>query len=166
MAQAAIGGTRVKIRHPHQGDWGQLLPLAHAMHEESWFKAFDFSEVKVNAIFHQCLENPDFLGLVAFKDERMIGFFCGVAVEHFFGFDKYACDLVMFVDKAHRGGLTAMRFIRMYEIWCGSRNVREIHLGTSTSVETERTAALYQKLGYHSPALGFRKQCVAGNPET
>jgi len=155
----------MKIRHPHPGDWDQVLILAGRMHEESWFADFDFDTGKVREVFDMILRKPDWLGLVAENGKgEIVGFFAAATVEHFFGRDTYACDLVNYVDHAYRNGLVSRRFIRVYETWCQLRGVRESHLGVSTGREPDRIIAYYERLGYHSPAIGLRKKCVGTPP--
>jgi len=153
----------MKIRHPHPGDWDQVIELARSMHEESWFADFDFDLAKVRSIFDMILAKPDWLGIVAESGKgELIGFFAAATVEHFFGRDTYACDLVNYVSPAYRGGLVSRRFIRVYETWCRLRGVKESHLGVSTGRNADRIVEYYRKLGYHSPATGLRKKCVEG----
>lgn len=151
----------MKVRHPNPGDWKQVLELAEAMHAESWFAEFDFDPSKVQQIFETLLEKPDWLGIVAENMAgELVGFFAAAEVEHFFGRDRYACDLVHYIKPAYRGGLAARRFVKVYEAWCRIRGVREIHVGVSTGRNPERIEKFYQRLGYHSPAVGLRKKCV------
>lgn len=129
------------------------------MHEESWYRDFKFVPDRVDAVLHQCFTNPDWLALVLEEEDgRVVGFFCAVATEHFFSTDRYACDLAFYIEPEKRGGMIAVRVIKAYEAWCRIKQVVEVHIGISTDVDAARTAAFYQKMGFHSPAMGFRKK--------
>jgi GNAT superfamily N-acetyltransferase len=154
----------MKVRHPNPGDWEGVLDLARQMHRESWFSEFDFAEGKVQQLFEALLERPDWLGIVAENmGGELVGFFAAATVEHFFGHDTYACDLVNYVLPNYRNGLAARRFVKVYETWCRIRGVKEIHVGVSTGRNAERIQEFYEKLGFHSPAVGLRKKCVVVN---
>lgn len=130
------------------------------MHFESWYRDFDFDEQKVRDFIAHTLDNAAYLDLVLEHEDEVVGFFCAAETEHFFGHDKYACDIAFFIEPEHRGGMAATRMIRAFEAWCRIRRVKEVHIGTSTGIASERTARFYTKLGFHSPAMGFRKKCV------
>lgn len=148
----------MKIRHPNDGDRAALIALSRQLHTESWYKQFDFSEDKANAIITQCIESPEWLGLIAQGEDGVIcGFLAGAIAEHFFGYDRYACDLCIYVEPGRRGGPAATRLIANYEAWCRIKGVKEIHIGTSAGINSEGVAAFYERLGYHSRFMGFRK---------
>lgn len=150
----------MKLRLAHPGDVERLIALGRKMHEESWYRDFDFDDAKVREFIGLTFDNPAYLGLVLEHEDKPIGFFWAAETEHFFGHDKYACDIVFFIEPEHRGGMAATRMIRAFEAWCRIRRVKEIHIGTSTGVATERTVKFFTKMGFHSPAMGFRKKCV------
>ena len=149
----------MRLRHPNPGDRDQMVRLARLMHEESWYRDFTFDEARIDAALHQCYTNPDWLALVLEdKDGRIVGFFVGIVTEHFFSTDRYACDLAFYIAPDKRGGMGAIRLLKAYEAWCRIKNVAEIHIGISTDINQERTAQLFQSMGFHSPAMGFRKK--------
>lgn len=150
----------MKLRLAHPGDTETLISLGRRMHEESWYRDFDYDDAKVREFIGLTLDNPAYLGLVLEREEQIVGFLWAAETEHFFGREKYACDIVFFIAPEHRGGMAAVRMVRAFEAWCRIRRVKEIHIGTSTGVATERTMKFYEKMGFHSPAQGFRKKCV------
>lgn len=151
----------MKLRHPNPGDMGQLVTLAGLMHRESWFRDFDFDPAAVEAFITRAMEADFMLALVLeAAGGGIAGFFCAAEATHFFGRDRYACDVAVYVHPDHRGGPGFVRMMKAYEAWCRIRGVREIHIGLSTGIELEKTARLYEKLGYADPVTGYRKKCV------
>lgn len=152
------------IRQPEEGDWQEVLRLARLMHAESYFRDFDFMPSKVYGVFEQARSNPMWFGLVAGGScgSSLAGFFCAAATPHYFGNDLYACDLVLYVDPEHRGSIFPVRMIRAYEIWARSIGCREAILGVSTEINTKRTGAFYERLGYDRNFPVYRK--ILGSP--
>lgn len=150
----------MKLRLAGYADTERLIELGRKMHFESWYRDFDYDAEKVRTFIGMTLESPSYLGLVLEHEDEAVGFFWAAETEHFFGRDKYACDIVFYIEPEHRGGMAATRMIRAFEAWCRIRRVKEIHIGTSTGIATERTVRFFTKMGFHSPAMGFRKKCV------
>lgn len=131
------------------------------MHAESWYGSFDFDREKVRTFIRAVTKEPQFLALVAEdRDGRIVGFFVAAIMDHWFGHDRYACDICTYVAPDARGSLAFPRMIAAYEAWCRIRNVREIHVGFSSAVQLEKVQRYYQRLGYHSPVMAWRKKCV------
>jgi GNAT superfamily N-acetyltransferase len=151
----------VKLRHPNPGDVDALVRLARAMHLESWYAGFDFSEAKVRRFIDEIMEASHFLALIAEdRDSQIVGFFVAAEMEHYFGNDRYACDVCTYVAPDARGSVAFKRMIAAYEAWCRIRNVKEIHVGFSSGVTLDKVQRYYQRLGYASPLMAWRKKCV------
>jgi GNAT superfamily N-acetyltransferase len=150
----------VKLRHPNEGDWAHILPVARQLHEESWFRNFDFDPDMARQFFDACLFDPMFFAIVAEQEGVIAGFFVAAATRHIFGRDLYACDMLFYLAPEHRSGMTAARMIRAYEAWCRIKKVKEIHIGVSSGISTERTAEFYRRMGYGDPLMAFRKLCI------
>lgn len=149
----------MKIREITQGDVQTVLELAKDMHKESWFAAYDFDEAKAASIWERKQLFPnDWCLLLAEDNDQIIGVFVGFIVEHFFGRDRLSSDLILYVDPAHRGGTAAMRLVKAYEEWARNAGVKEIQLGIATNVHVDRTARLFEKLGFGDRAVMYRKR--------
>lgn len=149
----------MKIREMTEGDLHVVTDLGLDMHKESWFSEFDFDITKAQTIWHRKVAQPDRWCLfVAEENDKIIGVFAGFANEHFFGNDLVSGDLILYVDPQHRGGTAAPRLIQAYEKWARSVGVKEIHIGVATGVNVERTARLFEKLGFGDRAYVFRKK--------
>lgn len=151
----------MKLRHPSPGDVDELVVLARGMHAESWYASFDFDEGRVRQFIEEVRMADHFLALVA-EDAGglLVGFFVAAEMQHYFGRDRYACDICTYVAPVARGSAAFPRMIAAYEAWCRIRGVKEIHVGFSSAVTLPRVQRLYQKLGYHSPVMAWRKKCV------
>lgn len=147
------------IRPMSPADVDRCIAFGEEMHSESYFKFLDFSEDKLQNLWRTITFQPNnFCAFVAEKDERIIGFFIGVCQEHWFGSDKVACDLALFITKEERGGTAAVRLIKAYEQWARDVGAAEIHIGTSTNVNSERVTKLFEKMGFGNKAFYFRKR--------
>lgn len=135
------------IRRGGMDDIPALIKLGAKMHKESpKFKGSDYSEEKCAQLGAQLVEQGGIF--LAEVDEEPIGMLLGMVVPHFFGNDLISTDLVVFVEPAHRGGTLVVRLIKKYETWAISMGAKHINFGISTEIEAERTAKLYERLGY------------------
>ena len=151
----------MKLRHPNPGDLAEIVALARLMHQESWFHGFDFDDQKVVDLIRAAMEDERYFPLVLeANDGGLGGFFLAAETEHFFGKDRYACDMALYLLPWVRGGVWFLRIMRAYEAWCAYRGVQEIHVGFSTGVNNKVTPNLYRRLGYESTVNAFRKKCV------
>ena len=146
LKQALLEYKKVtmRIRKMTSNDVPIVIALGHAMHEESYFKFLDFNEDKLQRLWQNIEDMPTmFCAFVAESNTEFIGFFVGMCTEHWFGHDKVACDLAVYVhDK--RGVRGAPRLIKAYEEWAWNvANAQEVHIGTSTNVNSERVKSLY-----------------------
>jgi len=149
----------MKIREMLQGDVHPALSLAADMHQESWFRDFDFDVTKALSIWDRKVAQPDRWCLfVAEDNDKVIGVFAGFAAEHFFGNDLVSSDLILYVDPEHRGGTAAPRLIKAYQEWAKKIGAKEITIGVSTGVNSERTARLFENMGFGHRAYIFRKR--------
>lgn len=147
------------IRPAMEEELTALVNMARDMHDESpYFSRFEFSAVKTANTLLGLMTHPEGCVLVAVIDSEVIGMFGGFITEHFFGNDRYACDIGLYVKPEHRGGSVAVRLLKVFEEWVSSKNVGAITLGVSTEVEVERTAAMYQHLGYTASGVIVRKE--------
>lgn len=147
------------IRPMSPSDVNTCIAMGHDMHLESYFKTMDFSPLKLTQLWQMIVAQPDaFCAFVAEKEDKIIGMFVGVCQEHWFGFDKVACDLALYVTPEERGGTTAIRLIKAYEQWARDVGASEIHIGTSTNINSERVTKLFEKMGFSHKAFYLRKR--------
>ena len=142
-----------------EGDISKCIELGYAMHQESYFKNFEYNNNKLTNLLTAMVSNPQkFCGLVAEKDGEVIGLFIGLSDEHWFGTNTMSCDLAFYVIPSERGSMAGIKLIKAYEEWARSIGVSEIILGIYTGINADRTSSLLQRLGYGDEAFSFRKR--------
>ena len=122
--------------------------------DESVFES-DVSIEGINGI----VSNDNFLKIVAY-DDVPVGVFIGVKYKHpIFRTPLVSDDLLMFVDKSHRGSMIACRFVKKYEKWAKDSGVRYVRLGNSTgSGDIEKTGKFYESLGFKKVGFNTMKE--------
>lgn len=144
------------IRTARESDVDDLLAMGRAMYSESpRYSDLPFSETKARALIANLLPTGGIF--VAEINGMVVGMLAGYCVEHFFGPGKYAGDLVVYVLPDFRGSSCAVRLVRALEQWAEEQGAKEILLGVSTEVETERTTTLYKHLGYRASGCSLIK---------
>lgn len=147
------------VREATRDDVGAVMEMGRAMHAESpSLRGLDYDEAKVLNLIEFLIANPNSGGvLVAEIEGKIGGMLLFFVAEHFFGKDKYASDLCVYLRPEHRGGRGFLRLIRAFETRAGELGVAEKLLGISTGVHPERTAAALTRLGYDRATIGLRK---------
>jgi GNAT superfamily N-acetyltransferase len=136
------------------------IAMGEAMHKESYYKHFDYDPMKLQKLWELSEAHQGFYGkfVAENSDGKIVGMFVGMCAEHYFGHDKIATDLLLYVTPEARGGSAAPRLVKAYEKWARESGAKEIHVGVSTGVNEDRTARLYEKLGFHDKAILLRKR--------
>lgn len=136
------------IRPVRKEDTEQVIDMGARMHEESAYAFLPFDRGKVRSLILSYLENPKtHCGLVAEESHKLIGMLGGYVSPYFFCSELVACDMVLFVDQDFRGSSAAPRLIRAFRQWALKRGARELCLGISTNINTERTGKFYERMG-------------------
>lgn len=146
----------LEIQKATSADLGQLLVLAHKMHDEApRYSRHKFSLDKAAALAEYLIENGC---MVVAKDQGVcVGFFAGMATEHFLSHTTYSCDVGVYILPAYRGGSAFHRLVKAFEQWSADKGVDEICLGVSTDVHREQTVRMYERLGYTMNSIGLVK---------
>tara|TARA_E500000081_G_scaffold89648_1_gene90722 strand:+ start:12497 stop:12952 length:456 start_codon:yes stop_codon:yes gene_type:complete len=149
----------MKIRKMIEEDVPTIIGYGSKMHQESYFKNFNFDEKKLYQLWVLIDTNPNYCALVAEKsDGELVGFFVGCITEHWFGNDKVSSDLALYVDPEFRGTSAAIRLMKGYQTWAEMAGAAEIHIGTSTDINTNQNLSLFQKMGYEIGGTFLRKR--------
>lgn len=145
------------VRAADHADVGCVVALARAMHAESpRYRSHTFDPIKVANTFHAVV--PTGGAFVAEQDGRIVGLLAAFVIEDFFGHDKVAGELALYVLPEARGGTAGARLLRAFEAWGKAQGAREAFLGISAGIENERVAGLYERLGYARIGLSLVKE--------
>ena len=137
------------IRPVKYEDIDEIIEMGARMHEESAYAFLPFDRDKVRHLITTYADNPDTrCGLVAEESNTLVGMFGGYLTNYFFCNEKLACDILLFVDQKYRGSSAAVRLIRAFRDWAAVRGAREVCLGVSTDINTERTGKFYERMGF------------------
>lgn len=152
------------IRQATMTDVPALIELGAMMHAESpRYRHLTFRADKLAGLSHSLVD--DGILLLAVDHGRPVGMAVGFVMEQFFTDSRLAADLAIYVIPAHRGGPWFLRLVKAFERRALDLGADEISLGVSTEVDTERTAGLYERLGYRRSAIGMVKY-VHGQSES
>jgi GNAT superfamily N-acetyltransferase len=149
------------IRKATYDDIDVLLDFFKAMHQESpRFSRMQFSDKKMLQILIGLIDSDNGLLLVTEHDGDMVGMFCGMVSEHFFSEELVANDIALYLVPSARGHGLARPLINEYVEWA-SKRTKFINIGISTGIHLDRTAQLYESLGFQKCSIGFEvKPCV------
>lgn len=135
------------IRAAELSDIAGLLPIAAAMHAESRFRGLDFQGEKMRALFEHLVQSENGCLLVVEHAGALHGVLAGGLAQDFFGETVAAFEYGVYVDPARRGSMDGVRLVKAYLAWARERGAVYINMGVTTGVTTDRTGALYEKLG-------------------
>lgn len=135
------------ITHATQEDIPALLAMAAAMHAESRFNVLDFDTQKMRPLFEHLASHENGCLLMAQRDGIAIGFVAAGIAQDFFGQSLMAFEYGVYVVPEHRGSMAGVQLVKTFLCWARARNVHYINMGVTTGVTTDRTGALYERLG-------------------
>lgn len=136
------------IRRARYEDITGLVEMGARMHAESAYSFLPFDREKVRRMMTAYIDSSETqCGLVAEKEETLVGMLGGYLTDYFFCDEKIACDVILFIDRKYRGSSAAARLIRAFRAWASERGASEICLGVSSNINTERAGMFYERMG-------------------
>ena len=147
-----------KVRAPNSlYEIGVVAKMAAAMCRESpRYAQRTVSETYMENILSKASEAGGFVRVYDSGDE-ITGIMVGVVAPYLCGPEVYACDLILYVKPENRGTPAALSLVKEFETWAKEMGAVEVMLGTSTGIDSEKTACLYERLGYSLVSKGFSK---------
>lgn len=146
------------IREARASDKDILLQLMRKMHEETSYKQFPLSEIKLLETVELWLSNLWHRVTYVLEHEGAV---VGVFVGHIdsFWFSESACgfDDVIYIDIDHRGRHGLSQMLARFEGWCRERGCTAVLVGVSSGVMIERTGKLLGFLGYDKVGGLYRR---------
>lgn len=144
------------IRPATLEDLESLLDLAEIMHAESpRYSRLKYSRQRTEDHLRLMLTDPRGAVFVAERDGKIVGAAVVWADMHWTSEDVVAEEVALFVLPEARGSMAAVRLICTMKAWKDAKRAQWLQVGTSTNVEPERTAALYEFLGFKRCGFGL-----------
>lgn len=137
-------------------DIPRLVEIGQVMGQESprWSR-LEYSADKVAQMIDSLLRTADGLVLVSRVDNEITGGIMAVARSNWMSHDVIAQEIALFILPEHRASFTACRLISAMVAWSKAKGAKWIEAGISTGVHTERTAQLYERLGFSRFQIGL-----------
>lgn len=144
------------IRPATLEDIARLVDLGERLHHESprWSR-ITYNRVKAATMMQQMIEESWGVVFVAVQAGVIMGGIAGVAMPHWSSDDIVAEEITFFMDPSARGRIAAARLICVLQAWAEKRGAKWLQAGTSTGVDPERTASLYERMGFTRCAIGL-----------
>jgi GNAT superfamily N-acetyltransferase len=136
------------MRDATPDDIGRMVELGARMHAESpvWSR-LRFSADRLAASIRFAIDRG-FAKVLEDESGKMIGGMLAAAVPHWFSEDAVACDMALFIEPEHRGGMAAARLLNAYAQWARGTGAALVQFGITTGVHTEATQAMCERLGW------------------
>lgn len=137
------------VRPAALGDIPTFVALGREMHKESpVYRKYDFDEPKVYDYFRQLIESDWGIVITLVKDDEIIGGIAAIQCPQWFGSDRWASDIALFIHPDHRGGRAALSLLRAYIAEAKAKGASQIVMATSTGFEPERIGQLFEAVGF------------------
>lgn len=137
----------MKIRNATLLDITSIVEMAELMHSQSRFKRFNYDKAKMKALVTNLVIDASGI-LIVMEDVSLVGGIMGIVAEHYFGTDKMAVDLGLFVNPDSRNAKVATGLINEYIIQSKAKGAVDIRIGNTTGRELESIGKLYEHLGF------------------
>lgn len=138
-----------------------LVELGRLMHAESprWSR-LPYSAERVSSTLRTLIESPDGLVLVADRSGKLVGGILGLMSWDWMSDQRTAQELALFMLPEYRGSITPCRLVAGLVAWAKIKGAQWIEAGVSTGVSVERTARLYEALGFERSAIVLENRNV------
>lgn len=148
----------MSIRVATLEDLPRILDLGEALHHESprWSR-MNFNRDKASAYIANLINQTNGVVFLAERGGLIVGGIAGMVAEHWCSDDLLGYEVSLFMESGARGTMAPARLICALEAWCELRGALWTTAGTSTGLDPERTAGLYETLGWTRCMIGLEK---------
>lgn len=145
----------MSIRTATVEDVPAVVELGAHMHAESkrWSR-IPFDPVRAAESMRRIIGGSGVVFLYE-RDGVVVGGIAGYVEMHWACDATIAQEAAFFIDREHRGGMAASRLICALITWARLRGAAWLHAGTSTGLDPEMVAALYERLGFVRSSIGL-----------
>ncbi|AQW32713.1 N-acetyltransferase family protein [Ralstonia syzygii subsp. celebesensis] len=146
----------MSIRIATAEDVPRIVELGAEMHAESprWSR-IPFNPVRAAGTMGDVITSPDGVAFLYERDGVVVGGIAGTLQPHWACDASLAHETAFFVDREHRGGMAATRLICALVAWGRIKGAAWLHAGTSTGLDPEMVAQLYERLGFVRCTIGL-----------
>ena len=142
-----------EVREALEIEIPQLTALGKQLHEESAFSHMQYDEVMCGGWARFAMDKPNkiFLKVIIEKAHgKVVGILLAKMDQSYFGKDAIAHDMLLGIDKDHRGRCrdALVWLVNEYQAWAIKQGAKRVFLASYTNVEAERTEKLFEHLGF------------------
>jgi len=136
------------IRKAVNQDVSKIVDLCKEAHEESKITTAPLDPKTLRTNVQICVLSAEHLVLVVEVDEKIEGLIIGVTHQLWYSRKKQATDLFFYTSQSIRGGGWGTKLMRRFISWAKENpGVKEIMLGVSSGIDTDRTKTMYERMG-------------------
>jgi len=144
------------IRWATEDDVAEMVELGAQFFAESpHYCELGYAPQKIAALVLRLIENVDGYARVVEVNGKLIGGMLGMASAHWASDAIVAHELVLFVQPGARGSVWAGRLVTDFVKWGQRRGCARCSAGTSSGVQPELCAQLYERLGFRRHSIGL-----------
>ena len=144
--------NRIELKIAREQDIDKLKALTDHMLESTGLGVA--TEKKIRAL----VLSPKSLVLLAWDEDRLIGYTCGVIHENVFNDRLRVTDIGVYVEPEYRAGSVSKRMIAHLEQWAKEKGAEEIWLGQTTGDDVDQIVKYYNRLGYKTKGFNCVKE--------
>ena len=150
------------IRDATREDLPEIVELGQQFFDESPFYCdLGYSREKIAGLVLRLIESEDgFARVVEDANGALTGIMIGIAQEHWASPAVVASELGLFVQPSRRGSVLAARLVGEFIAWGRERGCVKCLAGSSTGINTDICARLYEHQGFKRNSIGLEYNYV------
>ena len=144
--------TRIELKTAEEQDLGKIKALTDRMLEPTGLGLATATKIR-NLVL-----SPKTLFLLAWADDELVGYTCGVLHESVFNDRVRVTDIGVYVEPEYRSGSVTRRMIDYLEQWAKKQGAEELWLGQTTGDDLTQVVKYYNRLGYTTKGFNCVKE--------
>lgn len=146
--EAPVKVEHKTLRHATLNDIPYCIELAKKLAKGSPIEAIDINVKKVREKLEAFIINAgrDFLCLVSYDGDKVVGVIAAYAFEPLFSDDKIACEVLWYLEPEYRKGRRGIDMMKAYEYWANMVGCKVVQYGWLAS-SPEGMKKLYELTG-------------------